>query len=1116
MNKQFCPYCMNPVAEGETCRSCGLTEGNYTPNQNHLPPGTILNDRYLVGRVLGEGGFGITYIGCDLRLEMKVAIKEYFPVDKAQRISEVSLEISVPSTHAQQSFRSGKERFLEEARVMARMDKQPEIVGVRDFFECHNTAYIVMEYVEGTTFKQLVAQRGGGIPAKELLPMVEPLFGALSNLHALGLIHRDISPDNLMLEQGRVRLIDFGCARQPEKGEATMTIILKHGYAPIEQYTNRGQGPWTDVYALSATLYYCLVGQTPPQAMDRAVEDELVLPRKLGVDLTEGQEAALLRGMGIKRRQRWDSVQALYEALYAAPEQEATAKKPEAPQHSEAKATEEKKTAPQKKLPLWLPVAAVLLCAALLAVWLLPTLRNQKQEPAAPEAPVLEQPVEQPEEPSDQPVEPEAPIPSGLAPLPGDPAAIFGDAQVVDSPDRDLNLVLMDGPAVVQTEDGHYRGDRVLSNHLKVGAGAELTFDVPVTIPAGALLLVQGQVRFLETAYVERGARILLLDQGQISGDVILEAQSAALSGSSAEALTASMENGGSFYDLQLDMVETSAVHVDTEEALLTAAEDPECSAIVVDAGTELILNETLKLRVPLVLDGSLRIIYRSGDRWNTLRMDEAAMVINHGSLEAMVFDETEKEGGHLLLVNRGEAQLGCEAYGLIFNDGSMYVRNMFDIYSGSSLYNLAELDASDESLWVRGGKIRNSGYMEIGDGLTVISGGQLVNTGEMVAFTDTDIFNEGYFGNFGTLELQSGSLFNNEGVLELPNGNTLLRENRARFDNNGMIHTNDAEFAAAVDGAVVYHEASLNQDGQAAVTAENEAAFLAALEDDTVDLIRIDSHVTVQSSVTVTKKLEVLGTLTMAEGTRLELCGETHIHGQVEGPEVHVHGQKACVTNHGLLRTPLLQLGEASNSGSQGAVLNYGQIQLDRGALHMDGESNLILYGSVENCALLHLEYAAKLAQIGYLQLEDADVLVDARLILLGEQDLHNCRVEISSDFYGGNLMVRARRLALYGTTMRVNNVGHIGVEDCEFILDSASVLDNHGSITIFGSSFYPVFEGKIINRDELAIGSPVIFNGPVENHMEVEFYEYGSKDYVFGPNFSWSGQAWKEVEYG
>ncbi|MBR2927580.1 MAG: protein kinase [Oscillospiraceae bacterium] len=316
MDKSFCPYCMSPVEEGAACPSCGLTAGAYTPSPHHLPLGTILMGRYLVGRVLGEGGFGITYIGCDLRLELKVAIKEYFPTDKVTRLARETLDVTSYMGAASAGYEEGKVRFLNEARTMARMDKQPEIVGVRDFFECNNTAYIVMEFVNGTTFKELVAQKGGRIPAKELLPVMEPLFSALSAMHQQGLIHRDISPDNLMLERGALRLLDFGCARESSRGTETMTITLKHGFAPLEQYQHKGQGPWTDVYALAATIYYCLTGKIPPQALDRLCEDELILPRKLGVDITERQEQALLYGMGIRPRRRFQSVEELHAAIY--------------------------------------------------------------------------------------------------------------------------------------------------------------------------------------------------------------------------------------------------------------------------------------------------------------------------------------------------------------------------------------------------------------------------------------------------------------------------------------------------------------------------------------------------------------------------------------------------------------------------------------------------------------------------------------------------------------------------------------------------------------------------------------------------------------------------------
>ena len=319
----LCPYCMSRVVPGESCPVCGLTRGAYTPSPHHLPPGTVLGERYLIGRRLGEGGFGITYIGFDLRLEMKVAIKEYFPSDQVTRYAPTSLGVVSHVGAAGESYEKGLRRFLQEARTMARMEKQPEIVMVRDFFEANNTAYIVMEYVEGTNFKELTEQRGGRIPPEELFRLISPLFGALSAMHAAGLIHRDISPDNLMLERGSVRLLDFGCARESAAGGTeTMTVALKKGYAPIEQYYGKGQGPWTDVYALSATIYYCLTGVIPPQSLGRTLEDELVPPRELGVDISPGVQNALLRGMAINPGRRWRSIDELRRGLYSPTEPE--------------------------------------------------------------------------------------------------------------------------------------------------------------------------------------------------------------------------------------------------------------------------------------------------------------------------------------------------------------------------------------------------------------------------------------------------------------------------------------------------------------------------------------------------------------------------------------------------------------------------------------------------------------------------------------------------------------------------------------------------------------------------------------------------------------------------
>ena len=213
MDKRYCPYCMAYAGEEEVCPACGRRPSEYEAAPFHLPPGTVLRNKYLVGGVLGAGGFGITYVGRDMTLDMKVAIKEFYPREMASRSTSSSAQVYVLKGGAGDGYQRGKERFLHEAQLLARLEKQPAIVRVRDFFEDNNTAYIVMEFVEGVTLKDLVAQRGGKVPPEELFPLIEPLFKALSVVHGAGLIHRDISPDNIMLEGSQVRLLDFGCAR---------------------------------------------------------------------------------------------------------------------------------------------------------------------------------------------------------------------------------------------------------------------------------------------------------------------------------------------------------------------------------------------------------------------------------------------------------------------------------------------------------------------------------------------------------------------------------------------------------------------------------------------------------------------------------------------------------------------------------------------------------------------------------------------------------------------------------------------------------------------------------------------------------------------------------------
>ena len=312
-----CPYCLSPVQSGAPCPACGRDWEGYQSASHHLPPGSLLQERYQLGRALGEGGFGITYLGWDTVLKRKVAVKEYFPTFLVSREVSLTLDVTCHTSGNQPTYEKGREQFLREAKTMARLDSIPEIVQVLDHFPEHNTAYIVMEFLEGRTLKEVVAQ-SGPIPADTMLALLEPVLRAMEAMHQAGVIHRDISPDNLMeLKDGTVKLMDFGCARDFQSG-LTETITLKHGFAPREQYSGRDQGPWTDVYALCATVYYCLTGKVPPRATLRGEEeqDPMIPPRQLGADLIEEQERALLRGLSPKVENRWHSAAELYAALY--------------------------------------------------------------------------------------------------------------------------------------------------------------------------------------------------------------------------------------------------------------------------------------------------------------------------------------------------------------------------------------------------------------------------------------------------------------------------------------------------------------------------------------------------------------------------------------------------------------------------------------------------------------------------------------------------------------------------------------------------------------------------------------------------------------------------------
>ena len=311
---------MEPI--DKVCPSCGRKTADLHAEPHHLKPGTSLRGRYRVGSVLGEGGFGITYVGKDIVLERKVAIKEFFMSGYVNRNHAVSSEVVTGTGSHGAIFERNREKFLLEARTLAKFDDEPGIVGIRDFFQENNTAYIVMDFLDGVNLREYI-KKVGKISGEQLLHILEPVFHSLANVHKQSLIHRDISPDNIMMtKDGKVKLLDFGAAREVSQDDVkSLSIILKPGYAPEEQYRSKGhQGPWTDVYALCATMYRCITGIVPDDAMERLYADKVIPPINLNCDCTPAMSAVIMKGLSIRKDDRYQSVPELWAAFHASEE----------------------------------------------------------------------------------------------------------------------------------------------------------------------------------------------------------------------------------------------------------------------------------------------------------------------------------------------------------------------------------------------------------------------------------------------------------------------------------------------------------------------------------------------------------------------------------------------------------------------------------------------------------------------------------------------------------------------------------------------------------------------------------------------------------------------------
>lgn len=311
----LCDFCFEPLGPSGVCTKCGLTHENYRAEAGLLLPGTNLLGKYIIGRVLGRGGFGATYLAYSSERNKVVAIKEYYPTGIANR-AKGEEKISIVSDDKRKVFEKGANRFFEEAKTMSRFNTNKNVVSVYEFFYANDTVYYSMEYLDGIDLKGYIGKKGGKLSEAEAVTIMRGICEALVAVHSTQTLHRDISPDNIFIcTNGDVKLIDFGAAKQViGDAQQVYSVVVKQGFAPAEQYKSNGkQGVWTDIYAVGASIYYAVTGKIPTDAMNRVENPEITFD--LSLNLSDKFKEVIKKCLQSRIEDRYQSAIELLGAL---------------------------------------------------------------------------------------------------------------------------------------------------------------------------------------------------------------------------------------------------------------------------------------------------------------------------------------------------------------------------------------------------------------------------------------------------------------------------------------------------------------------------------------------------------------------------------------------------------------------------------------------------------------------------------------------------------------------------------------------------------------------------------------------------------------------------------
>lgn len=307
--KDLCINCFQPTGGEEVCMHCGFIQKDKPRQLSHLYPHTVLRGRYIIGTVINNGGLGVVYKAYDLKLETVVAIKEFFPTQNsiASRVPGTTNVIPVNAEREKQFFEY-KEKFITEAQTIARFTNVGSIVHIYDIFEENNTAYLVMEYLDGFTLREFMEENSGELDFETALSIILPVMEALDAVHNKNIVFRDVSPDNIFIcKDNRVKLIDFSSACFGKDNETDNNdFVKKPGFTPPELYRSKGKvGAYTDVYSVGAVLYLMITGKVPEESIDRQEKDKLESPHKLGINLPSYADKSIMKAMALRENARF-------------------------------------------------------------------------------------------------------------------------------------------------------------------------------------------------------------------------------------------------------------------------------------------------------------------------------------------------------------------------------------------------------------------------------------------------------------------------------------------------------------------------------------------------------------------------------------------------------------------------------------------------------------------------------------------------------------------------------------------------------------------------------------------------------------------------------------------